>query len=157
MTPKQRLYARLLSIALVVVAVDQITKQLALEYLSDGPIDLVRGAVSLHLTFNSGGAFGFLQGIPMFFLAASFAIIVVILVWVGRSDEGAVVAPLGLVLGGGIGNLVDRLFRGFDGQVVDFIDLHVWPVFNMADSAIVIGVLLIALSSFRPTRKETMD
>ena len=154
MTPKQRLYVRLLSIAAVVVAVDQITKQLALEYLSDGSLELVRGVLSLRLTYNSGGAFGFLQGVPTFFLIASLAIVVVILVWVGRSDEGGFVVPLGLVLGGGIGNLIDRLFRGFDGQVVDFVDLHVWPVFNVADSAIVIGVLLIALASVWPSNKE---
>ena len=154
MTPKMRLYARLLSIAAVVVALDQITKQLALTYLMDGPIHLIPGALSLQLTYNSGGAFGFFQGIPTFFLIASLAIVVVILVWVGRSDDGGFVAPLGLVLGGGIGNLVDRMFRDFDGQVVDFIDFHVWPVFNVADSAIVIGVLLIALASLRPKKTD---
>ena len=57
-----------------------------------------------------------------------------------------------MIVGGGIGNLIDRVFRPFDGQVVDFVDLQIWPVFNVADSAIVVGVLLIALLSMRAPR-----
>ena len=57
--------------------------------------------------------------------------------------------PLGLILGGGLGNVTDRLFRGNGGRVVDFIDLHVWPVFNLADSAIVCGGLLAVLLTMR--------
>lgn len=152
MTPKQRLYLRLLVVAAVVVAIDQLTKQLALDYLSDGPVDLIPGAVSFRLAFNSGGAFGLFQDAPVFFLLASVSVIVVILVWAGRSKESGFEIPLGLVLGGGMGNVIDRAFRGLDGQVVDFVDLHVWPVFNVADSAIVIGVILIAIAGFFPKR-----
>jgi signal peptidase II len=155
MAPKQRLYLRLLAVASLVVAADQLTKQLALDRLNDGPIHLINGVLSLHLAFNPGGAFGFGQNAPLFFLLASLAIIVFIVIWIGRSAETGFVVPLGLVLGGGMGNVIDRLFRGYDGQVVDFIDLHVWPVFNLADSAIVIGVILIALSGLRPEREPT--
>jgi signal peptidase II len=63
---------------------------------------------------------------------------------------------LGLVLGGAVGNLTDRVIRGpgFSGEVVDFLDLQVWPVFNVADSAIVVGAALLLLSSFRLDRRR---
>jgi signal peptidase II len=63
---------------------------------------------------------------------------------------------LGLVLGGAVGNLTDRVIRGpgFSGEVVDFFDFHVWPVFNVADSAIVVGAALLLLSSFRLDRRR---
>ena len=79
-------------------------------------------------------------------------VIVVILSWVRRVDDLRWLVPLGMIVGGGVGNLIDRVFRPFDGQVVDFVDLHVWPVFNLADSAIVVGVLLLALQSMRAPR-----
>jgi signal peptidase II len=60
-----------------------------------------------------------------------------------------------MVLGGGLGNLADRIFRATGGRVVDFIDVHVWPVFNVADSSIVVGVLLILLISGRSARPAT--
>ncbi|HYI45943.1 MAG TPA: signal peptidase II [Actinomycetota bacterium] len=144
MTPKQRLYSRLLLVAALVVAVDQLTKQLALDRLSDGPWHLAECCVTFRLAFNSGGAFGFFPQAPTFFLVASLTVMLLILVWAGRATEDGSDMALGLVLGGGLGNVIDRAFRGLDGQVVDFIDLHVWPLFNVADSAIVIGVILIA-------------
>lgn len=152
MAPTQRLYFRMLSVAAVVVAIDQLTKQLALDRLSDGPVHLIECCLTFRLAFNSGGAFGFFPEAPMFFLAASITVMLVMLVWVGRSGEAGYAIPLGLVLGGGMGNIIDRAFRGLDGQVVDFVDIHVWPVFNVADSAIVVGVLLIAIAGWRPKR-----
>jgi len=66
---------------------------------------------------------------------------------------------LGLILGGALGNLADRVLRGpgLRGNVVDFIDFHVWPVFNAADSAVVIGAILLAVSSFRDGRQDAVD
>ncbi len=156
MIAKAGLYARLFSVAAIVLVLDQGTKQLALDNLREGPVPIIPGILSLRLTFNSGGAFGFLQGLPGLFLVTSIAIIGVILVWAGRLEDGTFVVPLGLVLGGGSGNLFDRVLRDLGGQVVDFIDLHFWPVFNLADSAIVIGVLTIALAGarHRPARAE---
>ena len=145
-TSSSKSYLLLLLTAGVVVIADQITKSLALEALSDGHIDLIDGILALRLTFNPGGAFGLLQGFPELFLLASGVVVIAILLWARRADEPRLLVPLGLVLGGGVGNLTDRLVRDHDGQVVDFIDLHVWPVFNLADSAIVIGVLLVLLS-----------
>jgi signal peptidase II len=135
--------------AAIVFALDQVTKEIALGALRDGPVDLLEGIVSLRLTYNSGGAFGLLQGLPGLFAVATVVIVAVIVAWARRLDEPALAVPLGMILGGGLGNVADRLFRASGGRVVDFIDLHVWPVFNVADSAIVIGVTLLLLWSRR--------
>ena len=137
-------YLRLGVTALVVVLLDQITKSLAVDRLGDGHvIEVVDGAVSLRLTLNSGGAFGLGQGFPLFFLAATIVVIALILLWVRNLDDHTLAIPLGMVLGGGIGNAIDRLFRDTGGRVVDFVDLHVWPVFNVADASITVGVIAI--------------
>lgn len=149
MTGKQGDYARLLAIATAVITVDQITKGLALDGLSDGPISLIRGVLALRLTFNPGGAFGILGNATWIFLIAGFAIATLIVVWVGRLDDPSLVVPLALVLGGGLGNLSDRLFRDLEGHVVDFIDLSFWPTFNVADIAISFGVILIVINGMR--------
>jgi signal peptidase II len=144
------LYRPLLLTAGIVVLLDQLTKTWAVSRLDDGrSIDIIQGALSLRLTLNPGGAFGFGKEFPGFFLVATIVVIIAIVTWVGRTGEPGMAIPLGLVLGGGIGNLIDRLFRAFDGRVVDFIDLHVWPVFNVADSCIVIGVTLVLIQGFR--------
>ncbi|MDQ3987128.1 MAG: signal peptidase II [Actinomycetota bacterium] len=147
--PPGRVYSVVLATAAIVVALDQITKSLALENLRDGPVDLIKGAVTFDLSFNSGGVFGLLQGFPGIFLFATIAVVLAILVWVRNLEESRWLVPLGMILGGGLGNLSDRLFRDLGGQVVDFIDLHVWPVFNLADSSIVVGVVLILLFGVR--------
>ena len=149
MTRKQRAYARLLGLAAAIVVVDQVTKQLALDNLQDSALALIPRVLALRLAYNPGGAFGILQSAPWLFLIAGFVIVAVILVWAGRLEEPWLITPLALVLGGGLGNLIDRLFRDLDGRVVDFIDLSFWPTFNVADMAIVSGVILIAFSSMR--------
>ena len=131
------------------IGIDQLTKQLALDRLADGPVHVIDGVLSWNLSYNSGGAFGLLQGFPEFFLVATIVVAGLILVW-ARSIEGiAHLLPLGLVLGGGLGNVFDRVVRDTGGRVVDFIDLHVWPVFNIADSAIVVGVLTLLIVTAR--------
>jgi len=144
-----RLYLSLLLTAAVVVALDQGTKQLALSHLGDGPIDLIEGILRFRLTYNSGGAFGLLQGLPGFFLVATLVIVGGILIGLRRLEDPRWAIPLGLVLGGGIGNAVDRVVRDTGGGVVDFIDLHVWPVFNIADMSIVVGVFSILILGWR--------
>jgi signal peptidase II len=150
---RSKIYLRLLAVAGVTVIADQVTKQLALDRL-ESPVDLIEGLVTLRLTFNPGGAFGLFSGASGFFLVASIVIIAIIVVWAGKLDNGRGVFPLGLVLGGGIGNLLDRAVRDLGGRVVDFIDLHYWPVFNLADSAIVLGVLTILWTSFREQKHD---
>lgn len=126
------------------------TKQVALQRLSrSGGYDVIEGILTFRLTYNSGGAFGLLQDFPWVFLVATLTIIVGILIGVRRITEPQWSPALGLVLGGGLGNAIDRVFRDTDGAVVDFIDLHVWPVFNVADMAIVSGAVAILVIGWR--------
>jgi signal peptidase II len=139
----------LLAAALATVAADQLTKQAALAALRPGERAGVIGSFfGFKLTRNSGGAFGILPGAPWLFFAAS-AVIVVAVVAMGWNRHDSSIA-LGVIAGGGIGNLLDRIFRApalFHGKVVDFIDFPFWPTFNLADSAIVIGVAILFYQS----------
>jgi signal peptidase II len=136
-------------VAAVVVGLDQLTKELALRSLGDGPTDIIENVLRFRLTFNPGGAFGVFQDHSELFLVATVVVIGLILAWIRKLEDPRLIVPLALVVGGGLGNVFDRLFRDHDGQVVDFIDLHVWPVFNVADMAVVLGVLTILFLSFR--------
>jgi signal peptidase II len=142
------IYVPLLAAAAVVAGLDQLTKQVALARLADGPVDVVDSILTLRITLNPGGAFGVLQGVPGFFLVATLGIVLFILVWVRRLEDLRSVVPMGMILGGGLGNLFDRLVRDTGGRVVDFVDLHVWPVFNLADASISLGVVLILWFAF---------
>ncbi|CAN5643204.1 N/A [soil metagenome] len=138
--------------ALTVVAVDQATKWWALRALDDGRIIDVVWTLRLRLVFNRGTAFGF--GSDFAPLIAVLAVVVVIvLMRSGGALQGAWPrASLGLVLGGAVGNLIDRVLReggGFlGGEVVDFLDLQWWPVFNVADMGVSLGVVLLILTAW---------
>lgn len=138
--------------AATTVLVDQVSKALAAHFLADGQPHLpVGGFWDLELTRNPGGAFGILPKSPLLFFLATLVIAGGVVVWGLRSGHAPL--ALGLVAGGGLGNLIDRLTRapgGWQGHVVDFIHFHFWPTFNLADSAIVIGVGLLILSEVRP-------
>lgn len=143
--------------AAAIVAVDQLTKWWALEALADGPVDLV-GSLRLRLVFNTGGAFSLGRGMAPV-LAVVALVLVVVLARMGRLASRPLPAvAIGAVLGGALGNLADRLFRQGDGflggAVVDFVDLQWWPVFNVADIAIVVGALLVLLTAGRDERPE---
>jgi signal peptidase II len=148
---RSRAALTLFLVALVTFGVDRITKIWAASTLPDGPIDVVPGVLTLRFTTNSGGAFSIGQRAPWFFVGVTAVVVVIILATSFRHTSRIVGASLGLVLGGAIGNLTDRALRGpgLRGRVVDFIDLHVWPVFNLADSAIVIGAIVLALTGLR--------
>lgn len=148
-----------LVLSLLVVVVDQLTKYAAETWLTlHQPLALMPG-FNLTLTYNPGAAFSFLSeagGWQRWFFAAVAAITsVVIVVWLHRLPRadrlGA--AGLALVLGGALGNLWDRLVP-HRASVVDFIDLYYqrwhWPAFNIADSAITLGVVLLLASTFLP-------
>ena len=141
----------LYGIAAAVLALDRITKVLAERSLQDGPVELIPGVLDLRYTTNPGGAFGLFGGIPWLFVAISAAVIIAIVLASRQLPATASAVGLGLVLGGAMGNLIDRAIRGpgFSGEVVDFIDLQVWPIFNVADSAIVIGAAVLLLSGLR--------
>ncbi len=137
------------SVALVVVAADQLAKTWALRALADRTIDLV-GSLRLRLVFNTGSAFSIGAGLGPVLVLVGVVVVIVLL----RASRDLVGTPalvaLGLVLGGAIGNLADRVLRGgeglLSGAVVDFVDLQWWPVFNVADMAICAGVALLALA-----------
>ena len=140
--------ARLIAAALAaaVVLIDQVTKSWALGALRDSPIDLF-WTLRLRLTFNSGAAFSLGTGFPWLFVALGVLVLGALALLVWRADLGrGPAASLGLVSGGAIGNLVDRVFRDHDGAVVDFIDLQWWPVFNVADASICVGVVLLLIT-----------
>jgi signal peptidase II len=119
------------------------------------PITVIRGVLDLRFTTNSGGAFSLGQSAPWLFVGATLTVSVAIAVTAFRHTSVLTSVALGLVLGGALGNLTDRALRGphLSGHVVDFIDLHVWPVFNVADSAIVVGAIVLALSSVLADRR----
>ena len=133
-----------MAVAGAVLVLDQLSKAWALEALADGPINLI-GGVRFNLTFNKAGAFG-LGGAFIPFLALGALALVIVMAVTGGTRRPSLAVALGLVLGGALGNLADRVFREpglLDGAVVDFVDLRVWPIFNLADSAITIGCLLL--------------
>lgn len=141
----------LFATAAVVFTFDRLTKVWAAHALADRPIDLIGGVLTLRYTTNSGGAFSLGQRTPWLFAGATLIVSGLIVLTAFRDRNAVSALGLGLVLGGALGNLADRALRGpgLSGHVVDFIDLHWWPVFNVADSAIVIGAVVIAWASFR--------
>lgn len=151
----KRTKAAIFLIAAAVVAVDQATKAWALVALSDGRrIPLVGQVFDLRLVRNPGSAFGLFSDSTWWIFLASLTVTIGVVIWAIKDPEAP--ATLGLVLGGGTGNLIDRLVQppgGGSGHVVDFIYLSFWPTFNLADAAIVVGVGLLFYSAFRQGRR----
>ena len=141
--------------AAIVIALDQITKQLALSGLDDGPIDLP-GSFQLRLTFNDGAAFSLGSGRTTSIALLASAIAVGIAVIGLRASRSVVATGYGVVFGGAVGNLIDRALRDGDGfmggRVVDFVDPEWWPVFNVADAALWVGIAILVVASFREPR-----
>jgi signal peptidase II len=132
------------SVAIVVVVVDQLTKSWAVRRLSHGDIHVI-WKLDLQLTYNSGASFGLAQGWAPIIGGVAVTAVVLLLAAVRQVRSDALAVALGLVIGGAVGNLSDRIFRGHHGAVVDFIALHFWPTFNVADSCIVVGAVTAAL------------
>ena len=138
------------ALAFLVVVIDQATKYWASLTLSPYQPKAVMPMLNLVLAYNTGAAFSFLSGAGewhrWFFSSFSALMSIVLITWMFRLKSAAYLqlAALSLVLGGAIGNLIDRFFLGY---VIDFIDLyyknHHWPVFNIADSAICLGAFLL--------------
>lgn len=141
-----RRYAFLLTVAGLVTGTDQAIKAVVRATLPDHPRDVLGGLVRLDYTRNTGAAFGIYQTGGFTFAIIAILVSAGILVYYRRISRShlTIRLALGLVLGGAVGNLIDRIRLGY---VIDFIDLRWWPVFNLADSAIVIGVALLAAST----------
>jgi signal peptidase II len=151
---RRRVLLVFLAVGVSVLLVDQVTKHLSVIYLEDRePVRLLWGAVYLTLVRNSGAAFSLGTDITYVFPLVALVVLVVLALVIWRVRSVAWAVALGLVLGGVFGNLGDRLFRApgpFVGHVVDMVSVfdergRVFPVFNAADSALTIGVVLIIL------------
>lgn len=133
-------------LALLVFAADQLSKLLIVQHFSPGDTwPLITGI--FHFTFvrNFGAAFGILASQRTFFIVISLIVIILIIAGERLISQGFPLSRLGLslLLGGALGNFWDRLFMGY---VIDFVDIRFWPVFNIADAAIVVGVILLFLT-----------
>jgi signal peptidase II len=137
-----------------IVLLDQLTKWRALEALSDGPIHLF-WTLDLRLTFNSGAAFSTAPGLTPFLTAAGVVLVGMLVLMSGSATKTSAAVALGLLLGGAVGNLSDRLFRDHGGAVIDFVDFGWWPVFNVADTALVCGAILLVLVNARAEHAAT--
>jgi signal peptidase II len=148
---RRRRIAVIAVITAFVVIADQVTKSLAVADLAHHDVHVL-GPLSLRLYYNSGVAFSVATGLtgPIIVIAI---VLVLTIAWVARGVPTMPAAvAFGLILGGAIGNLADRLFRGHHGAVVDFLYTRVWPTFNVADSCIVVGSFLLAISFARSGR-----
>jgi signal peptidase II len=143
---------RHLALVVGVVALDQATKAWALRSLATGRTVHVMWTIQLNLGFNSGMAFSRGEGWGPLIGVVATVVLVYLLSSLRRAGSATSAFGLALVIGGASGNLVDRLFRNggwMRGSVVDFIDLQWWPVFNVADSAITVGAVLLIIGAFR--------
>lgn len=140
-----------------VVIVDRVTKLFFSEQLSYGEsLPIIRNVLHMTLVHNTGIAFGFFkdQGIVFIVIPVIAIFLLVFNLYYYRQNNEALsrvyIGAFSLILGGAIGNLIDRMVYGY---VIDFIDFRVWPVFNIADSAITIGAIMVAFKCFRLSAK----
>jgi len=142
-----------LLVAVVVVAVDQITKAWALRSTPAGNgIDVIPGVLRLRVSENAGVAFSMFQNAGTVLVIAIIVSVIVILFALRSSESWWQSITLGLVLGGAVGNLVDRFVRGsgfLNGRVVDWIEPSFFATFNLADASITIGVILLLVVGVR--------
>ena len=141
-------YVMLAAVSVAVLVLDQVTKTLVRRHLPLNepymPIDWLDPLFTFRHVLNTGAAFGLFPGGATVFMAVAVLVVVTIIIYYSRLERPALPlrAALGLQLGGAVGNLINRLTEG--GAVTDFIDLRWFPVFNVADSAITVGTLILA-------------
>jgi signal peptidase II len=139
---------------IAIVVADQLTKAWAVSHLKTGPQQVFGSAVEFELARNSGSAFSRFQGYTPILAVLACCVAFFIARAVRHTTDRWTVIGLTLVLGGALGNLADRFFRSpgvLRGHVVDFVKVGPWPLFNVADSCITIGaIILIARTLFKP-------
>ncbi len=135
-------------IVFVILSLDQITKAIvSLKLELNETFPLIKGVVGITLVHNRGAAFGLFRGQANLFILSSLAAIVLIYFLLKKNrHDNYYIFSLSLILAGAIGNLIDRLRFGY---VIDFLNFYIWPVFNLADSAITIGGLFLAWAVFK--------
>lgn len=155
---------RWLWLSAIVVGLDQLSKYLAVSYLTLHEPVPVMPFINFTLIYNPGAAFSFLSDKGgwqrWLFIVLAIVVVVFLVLWLRKIPRGRIWLPfaLALVLGGAIGNLWDRVVIG---EVVDFLDVYYdrwhWPAFNVADSAISVGAVMLLISAFFPEERATGD
>lgn len=141
------------TVILTTFLLDQLTKWFAVEHLLNGKTVELFWTLQLRLVRNSGISFGKGEELGQLISVVVFVVVIVLIKMALNAKERRTLFLYGLIVGGALGNLSDRIFRQSDGflrgEVVDFIDFQWWPVFNIADSAVVIGCLLLVFNGLR--------
>lgn len=157
--PAARVVPLLVAVAVIVIALDLLTKIWAVAVIDPGnPVEVIGSTVRLNLIRNPGAAFSIGTGSTWILTLLAAAIVVWIAIMGRRLQSRWWAVGLGLILGGALGNLIDRLFRSpgvFRGHVVDFVDIGAWPIFNVADSSITCAAVLLVVLTF--LGKEPFD
>jgi signal peptidase II len=143
------------AIAAVVLAADLVTTALAVDHLHD--VRHVWGPFGLALTFNSGFAFSLFSGRAVAVTVLLCIGVVVLAVVVARFQTIPLAIGGGLVLGGALGNVVERIFGGHSGQVPDFVTLTHWPTFNVADACVTVGVVVVIVGLLVGHEREPQE
>jgi signal peptidase II len=159
MTSRRSALTIALGVAALVILIDQVTKTWAVNHLQDRNIHLF-WTLQLNLTFNSGMAFGRGRGFGPIIAVVGVCLVAALVLGTSRAPTKVAAVAGGLVVGGAISNLLDRIFRegsGFlGGSVVDFIDAQWYPIFNFADACVVIGgILLVVVGLWSAPQKAT--
>ena len=154
----RRLPGAMAGVVLAVLALDQVTKWWAQRRLADGlSVHVVGSLLRLTLTYNSGMAFSRGTGLGPVIGVVALVVIVVLLASLRRESSRLAQVALAAVVGGAVGNILDRIFRRGDGfmggSVVDFMQLPHWPVFNVADMAVTLGGITLVLGAWRGGRR----
>ncbi len=132
-------------VATVVFILDQFSKFLAIRRLNlNESLAVIKDTFHLTLVRNTGAAFGIFKGATFFFIVIAILTVTAIVVYIRKTAKPLFLrdAALGLILGGALGNLADRLRFGY---VIDFLDFRIWPVFNVADSVVTIGAIMLVI------------
>lgn len=147
-------------VAVVIAVLDQMSKAWALRDLADGRVIHVIWTLQFNLTYNRGMAFSRGTGVGPIIGVIGLVVVVMLLLSLRRTDNVLTRLATGLIIGGAMGNILDRLFRDsgwMRGAVIDFIDFQWWPVFNVADMAIMIGAatMIVAMLKYNSQIERT--
>ena len=147
-------------VAVVIAVLDQMSKAWALRDLADGRVIHVIWTLQFNLTYNRGMAFSRGTGVGPIIGVIGLVVVVMLLLSLRRTDNVLTRLATGLIIGGAMGNILDRLFRDsgwMRGAVIDFVDFQWWPVFNVADMAIMIGAatMIVAMLKYNSQIERT--
>ena len=152
---RRQTYAIGFVIAAIVIVVDQLTKYWAINALTDDRRIHVLWTLQLNLTYNSGMAFSKGSGLGPVIGVVAILVVIALVISLRRVTNTRALMSTGLIIGGAIGNIIDRLFRGdawLHGSVIDFIDFQWWPIFNVADMCVMIGAAMMLFGVSRSSR-----